>query len=329
MVNVAVIGTGYIGPVHIEALRRISGVAVKGVTDANPELARKTAEKYNIEKVYRDYREILADPSIHVMHTCAPNSLHFPMNKAAIERGKHILSEKPLAMTLAEAEELTELAEKKGIVTGINFCYRYYPVVLEMALRVRRGDAGNVRMATGHVVPGLAVGGDRLHVAPAARGERGFEHLRGPRQPLVRPGAVRHGPARHGGHGGFRHADPRAQETRTPGPGLREGHRRAAPGGEDRAGGLLGHPLPAVQRRPGLVHHEPGDDRPEVRHGVPGLREQPLLRVEPQEVQRAVDRASGHAQRDADREPRAAGPGNRGLRVPAHRPSRWATTTPC
>ena len=55
MINVAVIGTGYIGPVHIEALRRISGITVKGVTDANPELARKTAEKYNIEKVYRDY----------------------------------------------------------------------------------------------------------------------------------------------------------------------------------------------------------------------------------------------------------------------------------
>jgi predicted dehydrogenase len=149
MVNVAVIGTGYIGPVHIEALRRISGIVVKGVTDANPELARKTAEKYNIEKVYKDWHEILDDPSIHVVHTCAPNSLHFPMNKAAIEKGKHILSEKPLAMRLSEARELTELAEKKGIVTGINFCYRYYPVVLEMALRVRRGDAGNVRLVTG------------------------------------------------------------------------------------------------------------------------------------------------------------------------------------
>ena len=149
MINVEVIGTGYIGPVHIEALRRISGIVVKGVTDANSELARKTAERHNIEKVYKDYTEILADPSIHVIHTCSPNSLHFPMNKAAIERGKHILSEKPLAMTLEQARELTELAEKKGIVTGINFCYRYYPVVLEMALRVRRGEAGDVRMATG------------------------------------------------------------------------------------------------------------------------------------------------------------------------------------
>jgi len=109
MINVAVIGTGYIGPVHIEALRRISGITVKGVRDANPELARKTAEKHNIG--YEDYTEILADSSIHVIHTRSPNSLHFPMNKAAIEKGKHILSEKPLAMTLDEAKELTELAE--------------------------------------------------------------------------------------------------------------------------------------------------------------------------------------------------------------------------
>jgi predicted dehydrogenase len=149
MINVAVIGTGYIGPLHIEALRRINGITVKGVTDANPALAKKTAERYNIEEIYADYKEILADPSIDVIHTCTPNSLHYPMNKAAIEAGKHILSEKPLAMTLEQARELTESAEKRGIVTGINFCYRYYPVVLEMALRVRRGDAGDVRMATG------------------------------------------------------------------------------------------------------------------------------------------------------------------------------------
>ena len=149
MINVAVIGTGYIGPLHIEALRRITGVAVRGVMDANAELARRTADRYNIETVYPDFAAVLADRSVHVIHTCTPNRLHFEMNKAAIAAGKHILSEKPLAMTLAQAAELTERAESAGIATGINFCYRYYPVVLEMALRIRRGDAGDIRMATG------------------------------------------------------------------------------------------------------------------------------------------------------------------------------------
>jgi len=149
MINAAVIGTGYIGPLTIEALRRIGDVRVKAICDANLELAKKIAAKYNIDKIYTDWREIMADRSIDVVHTCSPNSLHYPMNKAAIEAGKHILSEKPLAMTLAEAEELTLLAEKSGIVTGVNFCYRYYPLVLEMALRVLRGRAGEVRMVTG------------------------------------------------------------------------------------------------------------------------------------------------------------------------------------
>jgi predicted dehydrogenase len=149
MVNAAVVGTGYIGPLHLEALRRIGGVCVVGVCDANQELARRTAEKHHIPKVYRDYAELLDDDAVEVVHVCSPNRLHYPMNRSAIERGKHILSEKPLAMTAAEADDLAELADRHRIVTGVNFCYRYYPVVLEMALRIRRGDAGVVRMATG------------------------------------------------------------------------------------------------------------------------------------------------------------------------------------
>jgi predicted dehydrogenase len=149
MIRVGVIGTGYIGPIHIEALKRVSGVEVRGVTDPNRELAERTARRYGIEKLYGDYREMLADPGIDAVHTCAPNKLHYAMNTEAIERGKHILSEKPLAMTVAEARDLTERAERKGVVTGIDFCYRYYPAVQEMAARVRRGEAGDIRMTTG------------------------------------------------------------------------------------------------------------------------------------------------------------------------------------
>lgn len=149
MITVAVIGTGYIGPIHVEALRRVAGVRVKGVTDVNRERARETADRYNLEHVYDDWMQVVEDPEVDVVHICAPNRLHYVMNKAAIERGKHVLSEKPLAMTLIEAEELTTLAEARGVVTGVNFCYRYYPVVAEMALRVRRGDVGSVRLVVG------------------------------------------------------------------------------------------------------------------------------------------------------------------------------------
>jgi len=149
MINVGVIGTGYIGPIHIETINRIGGVKVTAVADANRDLAEKTAGRFDIEKVYGNYREILQDPEIDVIHNCTPSKYHYEINSAAIKAGKHILAEKPLAINYKEAVDLTEQADKKGLITGVNFCYRYYPVVQEMARRIRNLEAGNIRMATG------------------------------------------------------------------------------------------------------------------------------------------------------------------------------------
>ena len=149
MITVGVIGTGYIGPIHLEALRRLEGIRIKAVCDVNLALARQTARKYDIPHAFDSYEGILNDDEIDVIHNCTPNKYHYPINKLALERGKHVLSEKPLAMNLAEAAELVELADKKGAVNGINFCYRYYPVVQEMAVRAKRGDLGTVRMVSG------------------------------------------------------------------------------------------------------------------------------------------------------------------------------------
>ena len=149
MVNIGLIGTGYIGPIHLNALSRIGGVRVKRVADANGELARKAAADYNIEQSGTDWREVVRDPGIDVIHNCTPNKYHFEINREALNQGKQVFTEKPLSMNLKEADELVNLAEKKKAVTGIGFCYRYFPVVQEMAARVRRGDAGAVRLATG------------------------------------------------------------------------------------------------------------------------------------------------------------------------------------
>lgn len=149
MINIGVIGVGYIGPIHVNALSRIGGVRVKALADAAVDRAKSVAADLNVADVYEDYRKLLADPEIDVIHNCTPNKFHYEINKEAIEAGKHVLSEKPLAMTLDEAAELVQLATKAGTITGINFCYRYYPVVQEMAVKIRRGDLGKVRMVTG------------------------------------------------------------------------------------------------------------------------------------------------------------------------------------
>jgi predicted dehydrogenase len=149
MINIGLIGAGYIGPIHLNALARIGGVRVKRVADVNGELARKAAADYNVEAWGTDWREVVGDPGIDVIHNCTPNKYHFQINKEALARGKQVFTEKPLCMDLKEADELVDLAEKKKAVTGIGFCYRYFPAVQEMAARVRRGDAGAVRLVTG------------------------------------------------------------------------------------------------------------------------------------------------------------------------------------
>jgi predicted dehydrogenase len=148
--KVGLIGTGYIGVVHLEILRRIAGAEVVAVADSNEKLARAAADRLGVPKVYASGAELVADPAVRVVHNCAPNNAHFALNKQALEAGKDVLSEKPLALDAAESAELVRLAGKHKALTGINFCYRYYPVVQEAAARVRRGDLGEVRALMGH-----------------------------------------------------------------------------------------------------------------------------------------------------------------------------------
>ena len=148
--KVGLIGTGYIGMVHLEILRRIVGAEVVAVADSNDQLGRAAAEKLEVPKVYTSGAELIGDPEIEVIHNCAPNNAHFELNKQAIESGKDVLSEKPLSLTARESAELVRLADKHKTLTAINFCYRYYPVVQEAAARVRRGDLGDVRAFMGH-----------------------------------------------------------------------------------------------------------------------------------------------------------------------------------
>lgn len=142
--RVAVIGTGYIGNVHCEQLMRLPNVVLAGVADKNSQLVSEGAQRFGVEKIYKDAEEVIADRTIDVIHNCTPNNLHYKINRQALEAGKQVFSEKPLALSAKESLELARLAEKHQAVTAINFCYRYYPVVQEAAVRVARGEIGTV-----------------------------------------------------------------------------------------------------------------------------------------------------------------------------------------
>lgn len=144
-----IIGTGYIGPAHIEGLRRINTVEIKAVAEANQELADAKAKLLVIPDAYGDYREMLKDDSIDVIHNCTPNFMHLQINKDILNAGKHCISEKPLGMNSTESAELVALAKEKGVVNAVNFNYRYYPLVQQARMMVKNGELGNVFAAQG------------------------------------------------------------------------------------------------------------------------------------------------------------------------------------
>jgi predicted dehydrogenase len=148
-IKVGIIGTGFIGPTHIEAIRRLGFVEVVGLAETSKETAEKKATELGIQRAYGDYHEMLEDSEIQVVHNCTPNHLHFQINKDIILAGKHVVSEKPLAMNSKESGELLELAREQGIVHGVNFNYRQHASVQNLRAKVANGDLGKVNLVHG------------------------------------------------------------------------------------------------------------------------------------------------------------------------------------
>ncbi len=134
-----VAGAGFIGAVHVDALRRL-GVEVLGVVDSTPERARAKG----IAPAYESFGALLDDDRVDVVHLATPNHLHYPLAKQALAAGKHVVCEKPLAVTSEQSAELVELAERSGLVHCTNFNLRFYPLVQEARERVRAGEIGQV-----------------------------------------------------------------------------------------------------------------------------------------------------------------------------------------
>jgi predicted dehydrogenase len=147
----AVVGTGFIGPVHVEALRRL-GRTVVGILGSTPEKSRTAATALDIPKAYVDYQELLDDPAVNVVHLASPNRLHFEHCRLALAASKHVLCEKPLALTAAETAQLTALAEQTPVVTAVCYNVRFYPLCLEVRQRIAAGQLGAIYHVTGSYV---------------------------------------------------------------------------------------------------------------------------------------------------------------------------------
>jgi predicted dehydrogenase len=147
-IRVGIVGTGFIGPAHLEALRR-NNVSVVGLAESTAELAAEKAAVLGISKAYESYAAMLEDATIDVIHLATPNYLHYPHAKAALEAGKHVVCEKPLAMNSQESADLVRISKETGLVNVINFNIRFYPMAQQARSMVQNGDIGDIFILQG------------------------------------------------------------------------------------------------------------------------------------------------------------------------------------
>lgn len=148
-VRAALIGAGFVGPHHVEAARRLGFVDFVALAGRNEAQSAEKARLLNIPRSYGSVEALLDDPEVEVIHNCTPNEFHLPVVMAAIARGKHVISDKPLALNAIDAKAMDRAAREKGVVNAITFNYRFNPLIQQARLMVSRGDIGPVHFVQG------------------------------------------------------------------------------------------------------------------------------------------------------------------------------------
>ncbi|MBL9072928.1 Gfo/Idh/MocA family oxidoreductase [Tabrizicola sp.] len=148
-IGAAVIGTGFIGSVHLNTLRRL-GIPVVGVLGSSAARGADRARALGVAKAYGSLDELLADPAVQVVHVTSPNVAHYGQVKVILAAGKHVICEKPLAMTSAQSAEMLAMARASGKVAAVCYNTRFYPLNQQAHGMMKAGELGELRLITGH-----------------------------------------------------------------------------------------------------------------------------------------------------------------------------------
>lgn len=148
--RVGLVGFGFIGPHHLEAIRRTGLAEVTAIATTRGDSARAKAEQFGIPRASGNWRDLIADPAIDVIDVATPTDLHAPVALAALAAGKHVIVDKPLALTSAEAARLLAAARRAGVVHAVTFNIRYNVMLQHARARLAEGDFGAVRFVHGH-----------------------------------------------------------------------------------------------------------------------------------------------------------------------------------
>lgn len=142
-IEVAVIGTGWCGGIRAEALARHAMVKALHIAEVNPERLREMAEKTGARSASTDWQDIVRNPAIAAVYISAtPETTHYPMAKACLLAGKHVFLEKPIAMTLAQADELIAIARQGQLKFTIGYSQRFNTKFAYVRRCVRDGSIG-------------------------------------------------------------------------------------------------------------------------------------------------------------------------------------------
>jgi predicted dehydrogenase len=148
-IGMGLVGPGFVGAHHIDAVRRLGFVDVVAVAASSDASARRKADALGVPRAYGSFEALAADPDVHVVHNTTPNYLHVPVILAALAHGKHVISDKPLAMTAADARQLLDAANAAGVVHAVTFNYRGNPMVQQAREMIAGGELGPVHFIHG------------------------------------------------------------------------------------------------------------------------------------------------------------------------------------
>lgn len=143
-IKVGIIGSGFVGLIHIEALRRLGYVDVVALAEIDADRAKQKADQLSIPRAYGDWRDLVEDKEIEAVHICTANFLHFEMAKEILLAKKHVMCEKPLGIDSQETDALINLAKKKECINAVGFNARFYPLVQHMRTMIQRGELGDI-----------------------------------------------------------------------------------------------------------------------------------------------------------------------------------------
>jgi predicted dehydrogenase len=148
-IGMGLVGPGFVGAHHIDAVRRLGFVDVVAVAASSEASARRKADALGVPKAYGSFEALIDDPDVHVVHNTTPNYLHVPVIMAALARRKHVVSDKPLAMTSSDAGRLWQAAVDAGVVHAVTFNYRGNPLVQHAREMIAQGETGPIHFAHG------------------------------------------------------------------------------------------------------------------------------------------------------------------------------------